>query len=153
MAGRKKKTTSVLGDDPLSWLGKDEAGGEQKDHGKTQLDSQIDSTNPDQNIPVAASQTNAGQEPVYITLDPVITLSEVSQLRELLLGHVSIREIQIDVSKVEHIDTAGLQLLLAFSKTIQKRGRKISWTGWSAAYSGTAELLGLTRAAGLEENQ
>jgi anti-anti-sigma regulatory factor len=149
MAGRKKKTTSVLGDDPLSWLGKDDTQAEQQIQNNTQPDTNTNQASADPN-PVAASDKASG-EPVNISLDPVITLTEVSQLRDSLLGHTGASEIHIDVSKVEHIDTAGMQLLLAFSKAIQKQGGKLSWTGWSAAYSGTAELLGLTSVTGAKE--
>lgn len=149
MAGRKKKTTSVLGDDPLSWLGKEDTKTGRQAQDNNQPDTKPAGT--DINIPVTADD-ETGNEPVNITLDPVITLTEVSQLKDSLLGHIGASEIHIDVSKVEHIDTAGMQLLLAFSKAIQKKGGKLSWTGWSAAYSGTAELLGLTSEVGVKES-
>lgn len=151
MAGRKKKTTPVLGDDPLSWLGKEDVktGKPAKDNIHT--DTNTKPAGMDTNNSVAASD-NTNRKPVNITLDPVITLTEVGQLKDSLLGHIGASEIHIDVSKVEHIDTAGMQLLLAFSKAIQKKGGKLSWTGWSAAYSGTAELLGLTSEAGIKES-
>lgn len=149
MAGRKKKTTSVLGDDPLSWLGKEDTKTERQAQDNNQPDNKPAGT--DINTPVTAGD-ETGSEPVNITLDPVITLTEVSQLKDSLLGHIGASEIHIDVSKVEHIDTAGMQLLLSFSKAIQKKGGKLSWTGWSAAYSGTAELLGLTSEVGVKES-
>jgi len=149
MAGRKKKTTSVLGDDPLSWLEKNDAQDERQVQNNIQ---HVSSADIDHDVSVSASNKDKSNKSVNITLDTVITLTEVSQLRDSLLGHTGASEIHIDVSKVEHIDTAGLQLLLAFSKAIQQQGGKLSWTGWSEAYSGTAELLGLAMEAGLKEN-
>ncbi len=152
MAGRKKKSSPALGDDPLSWLGDDEVRSKQHEHDNIDTGEQSDSTISDKDIPVATVREDDSQGSVTIILDPVITLAEVSHLKESLLGHIGARQFQVDVSKVEHIDTAGLQLLLAFSKALEKQGGKIIWLGWSAAYSNTAELLGLTAALGLEES-
>jgi anti-anti-sigma regulatory factor len=151
MAGRKKKPASVLGDDPLSWLGKDEPQQNHPDRPEEQPGPQTAPADGDENPAVAAGGAHKDQAPVRIVLDPVITLSEVSPLREKLLGHVGAHQIQIDVSQVEHIDTAGMQLLLAFSKAVQEQGGVPDWQGWSAAYAGTAELLGLTKLAGVEK--
>lgn len=152
MVRRKKKSSPALGDDPLSWLGDDEARSEQHEHDNIDTGKQSDSTISDKNIPVATTRADDNQDSVTIILDPVITLAEVSHLKESLIGYIGARQIQVDVSKVEHIDTAGLQLLIAFSKALEKHGGKITWLGSSAAYSNTAELLNLTAALGLGEN-
>lgn len=148
MAGRKKKPASVLGDDPLSWLGKDQTQDTRPGQPEIQAESVTGATEGNETSAPAENTTNAVLNEVNIVLDPVITLTEAGQLKEILLGYVNSPEIKVDAGKVEHIDTAGMQLLLAFSKAVQKQGGKIHWTGWSAACSGTAELLGLTRAAG-----
>ena len=152
MARRKKKSPSAPGDDPLSFRGDDEARSKQHERNNIDTSKQSDTAISDKNIPDATVREDDSQGSVTIILDPVITLAEVSHLKESLLGYIGARQIQVDVSKVEHIDTAGLQLLLAFSKVFKKQGGKIIWLGWSAAYSNTAELLGLTAALGLEES-
>ena len=49
-------------------------------------------------------------------------------------------------------DNAVKEKVIAAAKALEKQGGKIIWLGWSAAYSNTAELLGLTAALGLEES-
>ena len=152
MARRKKKSPSVIDDDPLTRPGDDEAHSKQHEHDNIDTSKQSDPAISEKKIPVSAVREDDSQDSVTIILDPVITLAEVRYLKESLLGYIDARQIQVDVSKVEHIDTAGLQLLLAFSKALEKQGGKVIWLGWSAAYSNTAELLGLTAALGLEES-
>lgn len=84
-------------------------------------------------------------KPVVITLDAVITLGELANLRDKILEHAEAREIEIDASKVEHIDTGGIQLLLSIANSFKKRGGKIIWKGWSTPCVSTAELLGMTK--------
>lgn len=160
MARRKKKTPPALGDDPLNWLkgnGNDtgkQADTEIPDPDTGSADLPAAGTGPagsgDQDAKAVIANDTDNQGPAMIILDPVITLVEVNRLRESLLGYIGARQVQVDVSKIEHIDTAGVQLLLAFSKALVKQGGKIIWLGQSAAYSNTAGLLGLTKALGLD---
>lgn len=155
MTGRKRKSSPALGDDPLSWL-KEDKGQEvlQQAGGKTARQKKPGQKKPGQkknlkpSTPVATSagennQAKDNRKDVTIMLDPVITLAEVNDLKASLLGYINAGHIRIDAGKVEHIDTGGLQLLLAFLKTAQKRGIKISWQERSGALMNTAELLGL----------
>ena len=98
--------------------------------------------------PSAVSNQN---QPVVITLEPVITLAEVTGLRDKILEHMDASEISIDASGVEHIDTGGMQLLLSVANSIRKKGGKITWVGWSAPCLSTAQLLGLTRLFEMKE--
>jgi anti-anti-sigma regulatory factor len=148
MAGRKKKSQSALGDDPLSWLGDEKVAIEKDEHKNVDTAQQSDSTSPGINISGATAMEDDNQDSVTIMLNPVITLAEVSQLKESLIGYLGAHQVQVDVSKVEHIDTAGLQLLIAFSKALKKQGGKIIWRGWSAAYSSTADMLNLNAVLG-----
>ena len=93
----------------------------------------------------ATANVKKGKQSVAITLDPIITLTEVTGLREKFLKLLDVGEIQIDASKVEHIDTGGLQLLLAFAKAYKNHGGQITWVGWSAPCLNTAESLGLAK--------
>src|SRR5690554_334859 len=84
-------------------------------------------------------------EAVTVTLEPVITISEVAEVRKKLLENINAGELRIDAAKVKHIDTAGLQLLLALSGAFRNTGRRIEWLAWSGACKHTAGLLGLTK--------
>jgi phospholipid transport system transporter-binding protein len=52
-------------------------------------------------------------------------------------------EVLVDGSAVERVDTAGLQLLVAFVQHQTAQGRKVSWTSASDALGRAANRLGL----------
>ncbi|MAK90685.1 MAG: hypothetical protein CMI08_08290 [Oceanospirillaceae bacterium] len=62
-------------------------------------------------------------------------------------------EIQIDASKVQFCDTAGLQLLLSLQTTLDKTGHRIHWQGYSDVLVETAGYLGLTQALHLSNTE
>ena len=49
----------------------------------------------------------------------------------------------MDVSALQRIDTAGLQLLAAFVRDRRTAGRAVEWRGRAAALDSAASLLGL----------
>jgi ABC-type transporter Mla MlaB component len=49
----------------------------------------------------------------------------------------------VDVTALQRIDTAGLQLLAAFVRDRRTAGRMVAWRGRSAALDAAAGLLGL----------
>jgi ABC-type transporter Mla MlaB component len=49
----------------------------------------------------------------------------------------------LDVSALQRIDTAGLQLLAAFVRDRRAAGRAVAWGGRAAALEAAAVLLGL----------
>ena len=49
----------------------------------------------------------------------------------------------VDVSALERIDTAGLQLLAAFVRDRRVAGRALAWRGRAPALEAAAALLGL----------
>ncbi len=68
-------------------------------------------------------------------------------LMELSEGH----EIQFDVSQVERIDAAALQMIYAFSKEAVTNGSPLKWSEPSEAFIRSAKLLGLTQLMNLED--
>jgi anti-anti-sigma regulatory factor len=86
-----------------------------------------------------------------IILDAIITIAEAAALKDHLLAYVNQRgEINIDGSRVESVDTAGLQVLLAFVRTIRAQGTVIRWTGISGALLNTAQLMGVAKLINLQ---
>ncbi len=59
--------------------------------------------------------------------------------------------IVLDGSEVQHIDGAGLQLLLALRQTAHQEGLSLDWRKPSARLREAAALLGLTGPLGLGE--
>jgi phospholipid transport system transporter-binding protein len=57
--------------------------------------------------------------------------------------------VQIDGSDVERIDTATLQLLVAFVRDLRADARSVEWIDCSAALRRAANSLGLERALSL----
>jgi len=85
-----------------------------------------------------------------LVLEPILTIAEVEMLHKKLqdlLQHDG--DIQIDASKVQMIDTAGLQLLLVFNMALQKQQKSISWITPSPTFQETAALIGLSSHLGL----
>jgi ABC-type transporter Mla MlaB component len=52
--------------------------------------------------------------------------------------------VTLDVSALQRIDTAGLQLLAAFIRDRRTAGRAVAWRGRAPALEAAAGLLGLT---------
>ena len=84
-----------------------------------------------------------------LELEAVITISEAQRLYEELQGHLDRGgDICINAGEVHMIDTAGLQLLLAFVLEVKNQNRSISWQAVSPAFKETAELLGMMELLG-----
>jgi ABC-type transporter Mla MlaB component len=52
--------------------------------------------------------------------------------------------VTLDVSAVQRIDTAGLQVIAAFVRERESHGRQVQWQGSAAALATAARLLGLS---------
>jgi phospholipid transport system transporter-binding protein len=52
--------------------------------------------------------------------------------------------VTLDISAVQRIDTAGLQVIAAFVRERESRGRLVQWHGHAPALSNAARLLGLS---------
>ena len=96
----------------------------------------------------SARGTSEGMEP--IVLEAVITIAEAATLKDQLLPHINRKgDVYMDGSGVQSVDTAGLQVLLAFVRTLQGHGAVVHWTGVSESLLGMAELLGVASHIGL----
>jgi ABC-type transporter Mla MlaB component len=51
--------------------------------------------------------------------------------------------VTLDVSAVQRIDTAGLQVIATFIRERESQGRQVQWHGHAPALSNAARLLGL----------
>ena len=59
--------------------------------------------------------------------------------------------VAVDAGKVEKVDAAGVQALLAGRALLVAAGKTVEWKGGSPKLNAAAELLGLREALGLPE--
>jgi ABC-type transporter Mla MlaB component len=81
--------------------------------------------------------------PRKIVLDTQIGISGIRNFKSLLEKILSRKQLTIDASKLEKIDTSALQLLAAFMLEADKRSIKVNWQSPSARFINSARLLGL----------
>jgi len=83
-------------------------------------------------------------------LGPALTISGAETLRAELLAMVeSGGDVCVDGSAVETVDTAGMQVLVAFRRALQGRNRSLNWSGCSPALMDVSGLLGLQAQIGV----
>lgn len=92
-------------------------------------------------------------KPGPVVLESSPSIRTITALRETLAQvHSDASAVVVDVSKVESIDTAALQLLVAFAKSRRDQSRAVDWQTPSSAFCETATLLNLHEPLGIGEN-
>jgi phospholipid transport system transporter-binding protein len=87
----------------------------------------------------------ARKAPAALTLAAQCTVAQADALQAQLVRRLEEPQpVIVDVSALERIDTAGLQLLAAFVRDRRTAGRAVEWRGHAAALDCAASLLGLT---------
>lgn len=87
-----------------------------------------------------------------VTLPANCTLRETAELKAALLRWLDSAEaVRLDVSALQRIDTAAMQVLCAFVRDRQGRNLPISWEGSAPALSDATRLLGVAALLGLPE--
>lgn len=83
---------------------------------------------------------------MQLSIKDDMTIYNVESLKETLLGycHSGTRELQLDLSAVTEMDSAGLQLLLVLKVESQKRGFILRLLRHSEAVIEVFELLKLS---------
>jgi phospholipid transport system transporter-binding protein len=90
-------------------------------------------------IPAAATAATG-----KIVLGASCTIHEAPALRSHLIDQASHPgPYEIDGSAVQHIDTAGVQLVVAFALDCLEKGVHYAWTGRSAALEEAIRTLGV----------
>jgi anti-anti-sigma regulatory factor len=85
-----------------------------------------------------------------LTLEAGCTLRDSTDMQFLLLAaDCGTEKVLIDGSQVEHVDTAGLQLLVAFAQAQAKSGRSLQWSGVSEPLLRSSRRLGLDGPLGI----
>lgn len=87
-----------------------------------------------------------------LVLDADCLIDSADALKAALLKRVKQRaSVSIDVSRVQRIDTASLQVLAAFARDRAAAELAVEWAGVSDAFAESARLLNLTAVLGLAE--
>ncbi len=85
-------------------------------------------------------------------LPPQPVVRDASTLKQSLTAELDRQDITLDGTAVTRIDTAGLQLLLAFVIDRQRAGLATRWHSPTPALRDAAELAGLAEALGLPQS-
>jgi len=85
-----------------------------------------------------------------LALAPLCTLREVVAMKGQLLERLDqAGDVEIDAGRVEKIDTAGLQLLVAFSRQLHESHRALAWKAVAPELARAAAQIGLADTLGL----
>ena len=80
-----------------------------------------------------------------LKLESTFTLRDANDmLFQLLAVDFGDAEVLVDGGGVERIDTAGLQMLIAFARHHAARGKTLNWTAVSPELLRSSQLLGVT---------
>lgn len=94
--------------------------------------------------PGSPGEANYARETVQ-TLPTECLVAGASTLKESLRGLLDEPQpITIDITPLQRIDTAGLQVLTAFVRERAVHGRTVEWRGTAPSLTAAAQLLGLT---------
>jgi ABC-type transporter Mla MlaB component len=93
----------------------------------------------------AAPSTPAAPHTATLALTAECLVSGASALKESLAGLLDEPQpVTLDITALQRIDTAGLQVLTAFIRERAGHGRTVEWRGTAPALTSAALLLGLT---------
>jgi anti-anti-sigma regulatory factor len=76
-------------------------------------------------------------------------IADVMDMHRQLRDALNMSPIVLDGTAVDRVDTAALQLLVAFQRDAQKRGHPLSWIGASTPLYDAASQLGLAQTLAL----
>lgn len=83
-------------------------------------------------------------KPAVVSLPENLTIMSVDVLHEQLEALlVDSHDVSFDAAAVSRVDTAGLQLLFAFIRSMEKNGASCSWKSASELLIDASEQLGL----------
>jgi len=83
----------------------------------------------------------------------MLTIADVGDLYGRLLTSLAEgKSVSLDCSKIERIDTAALQIVLAYAKQLESQSAALSWLEPSDTFIKNASLLGLASELKLASN-
>ena len=93
-------------------------------------------------------------EKLEIDCGDTLTITDVSKLyAELLVPLAEGTPVNLNVSNIERIDTAAVQLIYSFFREAQTQGYAIEWKAPSQAFCHSIQLLGLAEQMNINDNK
>lgn len=81
-----------------------------------------------------------------------LTIIEAAEMKEQFAEALNNGpQLEMDLSRLQRVDTAGIQLLAAVKKAAQQQGGDIQWRGSSDALFQSARWIGMVEVLGLPE--
>jgi phospholipid transport system transporter-binding protein len=102
---------------------------------------------------VSKNKGGAGKGEMRVGMPADFRIAEVTDVHRQLREALDASQILLDGSVVDRIDTAALQLLVAFQREVLKRGVTVNWVGASAPLHDAASQLGLAQILALPAKQ
>lgn len=135
---KRNKKSNALGDDPLAWIASDDGLVKSKEIKVTAAKKAQPAKNEKDKKQVKRMTAKKERENKRtdkkssdvnkLVLDPIITINDAQKMyRQLGLLLELKQDITIDASAVEMLDTAVLQLLLAFVNNIKAQSNEVVW--------------------------
>lgn len=87
-----------------------------------------------------------GNAAAVLVLPADLRIADLGAVQSNLKSLFASVEVALDASGVERVDTAALQLLVAFRREAKARGMAPAWRNVSTVLREAASLLGLTNA-------
>lgn len=168
---KKTSKSQVLGDDPLAWLNAGDSSPKktEKKSKKTKKEKPkktakkkpgTKKSTPAKSKPVKKQAREKSPEKIVdadaantknrLVLDSSVVINKAGDLfKSLEQLDTSSKEVEIDASKIEIIDSAILQLLLSYSLSLKEKNIKLIWHKPTDGLLNKASVLGLTELLGL----
>jgi phospholipid transport system transporter-binding protein len=99
------------------------------------------------------NKSEAAKGEVRVGVPADFRIGEVAGMHRQLSDVLVAKQIVLDGSAVERVDTAALQLLVVFQREVAKRGNQVNWAGVSAPLHDAASQLGLAQILALPAKQ
>ena len=131
----RKKGGNVIGFDPLAWMKQPESSAPEE------------KSEPVVVAPTAPAIPDPAPTPAptasLVALGDALTIEQASSLHQAMAAQLATAGLVVEAGAVRRVDTAGLQLLLAFVRERERRGMAVTWQGVSAPLREAASRLGL----------
>jgi anti-sigma B factor antagonist len=96
-----------------------------------------------------ASSSRSKAKVAHLALTGELTIYEAARLKPLLLENLqSSKSLEVDLSGVTELDSAGVQLMLMLQRQAEAGNKPLHWVKHSAAVSQVLTLLNLGNALG-----
>jgi|WetSurMetagenome_2_1015567.scaffolds.fasta_scaffold00358_10 anti-sigma B factor antagonist len=93
---------------------------------------------------MTAREERIGEKKTHLNIEGELTIYRASAIKEMIcISLASNQDVEIDLSRVSEMDSAGLQLMLASKLESIARGTKLSFIGHSPAVREVMDICDL----------